>query len=303
MKDFNYVYQKIQESDSINNIEETRKNSLKQANKKKLQALIIGIIICLLICVLKLIFLLPFAIIISVLFLLLGGYSSTKSYKKEYKEKVIASLVSNYDENLSFTGENRIPRQLYNAAEFESYDNFYSNDYIHGKLEGYIPIELGDVHTEDQHTDSDGNTTYTTVFRGLFSAACLPKSLESTVKIRSDKGMLGKLLSKKELVTMDSQEFEKFFDVFSNNKILAVRILTSDIMNYMIDFKKDNKVNFEITAKNNYIYLRIHCDDMFEGKMSKSALDRETLYKYYRFLNFMCELNKKIYDVIQEKDI
>ena len=204
---------------------------------------------------------------------------------------------------LHFDLTQSISSSIYNKAEFEFYDRFHSNDYIYGKINGIIPIQLGDIHTENVHTDSDGHTTYTTVFRGLFSEITLPKNLLSTIKIRSDKGMLGKLLSNKTQVEMDSQQFEKYFDVFTTDKILAVRILTSDIMNYMIDFKLQNKVTFELTIKNRSMYLRIHCDDMFEGKLSKSALDFETLHKYYRFLNFMCELNEKIYNVIQEKDI
>lgn len=303
MKNFNQIYEKIYEQATVDNIEEKRKEYLKQSNKTKLKALIIGGTICIIFAILKLYVLLPFAIIITFFSLFLSGSSSHNSYKKEYKSKIISSLVTNYDEHLYFNGELQIPRTIYNAAEFEGYDNFYSNDYIHGKIDGIIPIQLGDIKTENEHTDSDGNTTYTTVFRGLFSEATLSKDLFNIIKIRSDKGKLAKLFSGKEQVEMDSQEFEKYFDVFSSDKILAVRILTSDIMNYMIDFKKNNKVNFEITLKNNHMYIRIHCDDMFEGSMSKNAIDFDTLHKYYKFLDFMCELNKKIYTVIQEKDI
>lgn len=301
MKNFNEIYQKVYSENS--NIEENRKNYLKQSRKKLLQTFIILAIITIILIAVNLSYLLPFLIIIGIFAIFLSGSSQLKSYKKDYKGKIITSLVKNYDEHLNFNGDLSMPRNIYNNAEFEHYDNFYSNDYIHGKINGIIPIQLGDVRTEDVNTDSDGNTTYTTVFKGLFSEIILPKSLLSTIKIRSDKGMLGKLLSKKDQVEMDSQQFEKYFDVFTTDKILAVRILTSDIMNYMIDFKLQNKVTFELTIKNNSMYLRIHCDDMFEAKISKSALDFETLHKYYKFLNFMCELNTKIYNVIQEKDI
>ncbi len=301
MKNFNDIYQKVYQENI--HIEENRKVYLKQSRKKMLYTSIILAVIAVILIALNLTLLLPFEIIIGIFAILLSGSSQLKSYKKDYKGKIITSLVSNYDEHLCFNGYLSIPRNIYNNAEFEYYDRFHSNDYIHGKINGIIPIQLGDIHTENVHTDSDGHTTYTTVFRGLFSEITLPKSLLSTIKIRSDKGMLGKFLSKKDQVEMDSQQFEKYFDVFTTDKILAVRILTSDIMNYMIDFKLQNKVTFELTIKNSSMYLRIHCDDMFEAKMSKSALDFETLHKYYKFLNFMCELNEKIYNIIQEKDI
>ena len=43
---------------------------------------------------------------------------------------------------------------------------------------------------------------------------------------------------------------EKLFDVYSTDKILALRILTSDILDYMINFKKENKIKYELTLKN-----------------------------------------------------
>lgn len=192
---------------------------------------------------------------------------------------------------------------LYNLAEFEHYDRYSSNDYIFGHLEGIIPIKIGDVHTEIETTDSDGNTTYSTLFRGLFSAIKLPKNITTTIKIRTDKGKLSKLFTKKENVQMDSQEFEKYFDIFSTDKILTMRILTSDIMNYMIDFTKNNKIKFEMTIKNNFVYIRTYCEDMFEARALKSAIDYNTLKRYYDCLNFICTLNKMIFNLLNEKDI
>ena len=301
MKNFNDIYQKVYQENI--GIEENRKVYLKQSRKRTLLAIIILTIITFIVLGSNLTFLLPFVIFSGIIILLMALTYKSKDYQKDYKGKIITSLVNTYDENLHFDLTQSISSSIYNKAEFELYDRFHSNDYICGKINGIIPIQLGDIHTENVHTDSDGHTTYTTVFRGLFSEITLPKNLLSTIKIRSDKGMLGKLLSNKTQVEMDSQQFEKYFDVFTTDKILAVRILTSDIMNYMIDFKLQNKVTFELTIKNRSMYLRIHCADMFEGSLSKNALDFETLHKYYKFLNFMCELNEKIYNVIQEKDI
>lgn len=308
MKSFNEIYEEICKGDTTN-IEEAHKKYVKTSKRTSLM------IVCLVLLFISLpilsmlneqifsLILFPCIVLMIILFIILIATNKNNTYKKIYKENIILPLVKNYDSNLSFDSNRSIPRITYNMAEFESYDNFYSNDYIYGNLDGIIPIELGDVYTESEHTDSDGNTTYSTVFRGLFSSIQLPQNLESTIKIHSDKGKLGRLFSGKDRVEMDSQEFEKHFDVFSNNKILAMRILTSDIMNYMISFKEENKVRFEITIKNSFIYVRIHCDDMFEPTTKKSAFDFDTLHKYYRFLNFICEINKKIYTTISNKDL
>ncbi len=226
-----------------------------------------------------------------------------KSYNQLFKEKIISTLVSNYDSNLEFSYEKSISRDLYNQGLFEMYDIYSSNDLVHGKIAGIIDFKMGDVHTENVSTDSDGNSTYTTIFKGLFSSAKLDKSLNNTIKIRKNRGFVGRGLTRKSQLHMDSSEFEKCFDIYSSDQILAMRILTSDIMDYMVSFTKTNNIKFEITIANQELYIRIHCQNMFEGSVFKNSIDENTLKRYYTYLNFMCELNKKFYKVISEKDI
>lgn len=242
-----------------------------------------------------------FFFVIALIVLLIYVSNSTKNASVFYKNEVISKLVSEYDENLSFDPQSQMSKIDYMQAEFEHFDHFYANDFIYGKIDGIMDFKFGDVCTEDVDTDSDGHETRTTVFRGLFSIGSLNQSINSTIKIQLDISFFKG--SKKNLLSMDSQEFEKHFDVYCTDKIIAMRILTSDIMDYMIKFKNENKIKFEMTIKNSQIFTRIHCQDMFELPSLGKALDYETLYKYYKYLNFMCELNKKIYDTISSKDI
>lgn len=295
MKDFNQIYQKIY-NECHTEIEKIRKQSL--------QKLIPIFIICVILIILviykiSIILIIPLIMATAIILLISTHYIG---YNKKFKKTIISRLVSYYDENLEFTPDTHIQKSEYNLAEFEHYDNFYANDYIYGKIDGIIDFHLGDVHTTQETRDSDGHTTSTTVFQGLFSSGKLSKPIPANIKIRSDKGLLGKFITNKNLLSMDSQEFEKLFDIYSDDKIITMRILTSDIMDYMINFKKENKIRYEITLKNSLLFIRIHCQDMFETSIFKNALDFETLEKYYKYLNFTCELNKKIYNVINEKD-
>ncbi len=254
-------------------------------------------------------FIVSFLMILSILLLLiylifkLINKQSKKSYNQLFKETIISKLVSNYDNNLIFTSSQSIPRQTYKLGLFENYDTFHSDDLIYGKIDGIIDFKMGDVHTQNRTTDSDGNTTYHTLFRGLFSLAKLDKNISSIIKIRSNNNFIGKGLSQKEQLQMDSIEFENNFDIYTTDKILAMRILTSDIMDYMVNFKRNNNIKFEITLSNQELYIRIHCSNMFEGSIYKNPLDKYLLKQYYTYLDFMCELNKKFYKVISDKDI
>ncbi len=292
MKSFDEIYKTLS-SISAENIDNTKKKSL----------IIIGLIIAIFFFIIST-YLLPefmfFFIIIAIIIFMMFTSISFSTASKTYKKEIITKLVSTYDENLHFDPNAHIEKIDYIMAEFEQFDNFYSNDLIFGKIDGIIDFKLGDVHTQDIYHDSDGHTTRTTLFRGLFSVEKLDKNINNTIKIRLDKFFK---LSGKNILKMDSQEFEKYFDVYCTDKILTMRILTSDIMDYLLNFTKENKIKFEITIKKSQVFTRIHCPDMFELPIFRKTLDYKTLYKYYKYIDFMCELNKKIYHVISSKDI
>lgn len=302
MKDFNQIYKKIYD-ECYEEIEKRRKEKLRKR-----------LILCAFCVIIAIIIIFPFISALNLPILILASFISLyfivfisfaifgNDYNKIYKNIIISRLVSYYDKNLEFNESLNTPEYKYKFAEFENYDEFNSNDFICGKIDGIIDFELGDVHTINVSTNSKGQKTRTTIFQGLFSTGILGKNLPDTIKIRSDKGLLGKLLYNKTQMSMDSQEFEKYFDIYANDKITAMRILTSDIMDYMIKFKKENKVNFEITLKQSSLYIRINCKNMFEGSVLKNGLDFNTLHTYFKYLDFMCQLNKKIYNIINEKD-
>lgn len=298
MKDFNQIYQKIYD-ECYKEIEQKRKEKL----KIRIIFCGIGAIITFIILFKLLSSMLPTFIFTFFFAIALIKFSTiTTKYNKLYKKLIISRLVSYYDEHLKFNENLNIREIYYKMAEFDSYDKFSADDYISGKIDGIIDFELGDVHTVEENIDSEGHKHIYTIFKGLFSVGNLKKEIPNTIKIRSDKGFLGKFAYNKTLMSMDSQEFEKHFDVYAEDKVLAMRILTSDIMDYMINFKTNNKVNFEITIKSSYIFIRIHCKNMFEGSILKNALDFETLHTYYKYLDFMCQLNKKLYNILEEKD-
>ena len=101
---------------------------------------------------------------------------------------------------------------------------------------------------------------------------------------------------------MDSEKFEDYFDVYTIDQNLAMRILTSDIMNYLIELSENFR--FEMTIKKNFIYIRLYSQEkVLEGLDQNHCINYDILYNDYNFISTICELNKKIYYSIQEKDI
>ena len=230
-------------------------------------------------------------------------FNNSKKFRTSFKENIIKSFIKNIDEGLNFYPEKGISSGLYRAGEFESYDRFYSEDEIEGMLDGKYAVRMSEVHTLDESTDSEGHTTTTTVFHGLFGVIDCSKSIHTNLKVRNNKGMLGKLFTGKTKIEMDSEEFEKFFDIYAENKIIAMQILTSDVMALMIDFREQYKIKYELTINDNKIYIRFHTGDVFEPKAFKSALDYDMLKKYYDIIEFVFSVSREINKAIDKTEI
>ena len=85
---------------------------------------------------------------------------------------------------------------------------------------------------------------------------------------------------------MDSKEFEKYFDVYSNSDIITMEILTHYIMGELVQFYDKYKIKFEIVIKNYNIYIRFNTGAVFELNILKKSNDINTLWVYYNILKY-----------------
>ena len=137
--------------------------------------------------------------------------------------------------------------ETYNKADFEKYDRYSSQDLIKGILESNTPFNLAEILTQKRVQDDDGHIYYQNVFNGLFMDAKLTKNINSTIYFKKDKennSFLNKIplfnspLNKMK-IELDSPEFEEVFDVFSDNRMLTMQILSVDIMQMIVEFKQE----------------------------------------------------------------
>ena len=195
---------------------------------------------------------------------------------------------------MQYYPQSGISSSTYSESRFDGYfDRYHSEDLIKGELLDNCKIEMAEVHTEDEQTTTDSNghtsTTYSTIFHGLFAKIDLNQSSEVMFQIRKNT-MLGDIFKGKTKLDMDSGKFEKIFDVKTDDKISTLRILTSDVMQMLIDFKTQNKVIPEIILNNNILYIRFAVGNVFEPNMVKNDMDYDKLKKTYDIINFTFNL-------------
>lgn len=231
--------------------------------------------------------------------------SDIYNYKKIFKEKIITPLIANVFDNGIYEPEKGWSRYEYQRAGYRDYiDRYSSEDMVTATVKGNdgeeTLVKFAEVHTERRSEDSEGNTTYHTEFYGIAGEMQLKKNISSRMYIRRN-GFLGNFNKNK--VKMDMSEFEKYFDVEASDKILAVRILTADVMTEIIELYKKFKYSFEIHIINNTIYIRMSTGEVFEPSIFKNSMEYKTIEKYYLVLNAIMNISKHIYDIINEIEL
>ena len=228
-----------------------------------------------------------------------------KSYPEVFKEKIATPLIEHAFEGAKYMPKQGISPMEYRKAGYkENYDRYHSEDLVIAPLsvndEVVTSISFAEVHTERESKDSDGDTTYVTVFNGLAGSFLIPKDTGKKIYIRTN----GRVSNwNKNKVKMDMSEFEKIFDIESDDPILTMRILTSDVMAEMIDLYQKYKYRFEISILNDTVYMRLSTGPMFEPSIFKSSMEYKQLEKYYLVLKALTNIASHMYDTVSKLEI
>lgn len=225
-----------------------------------------------------------------------------REYRKIYKNKVIpefVKLINNQLKFKSFDNELFKMREDYRTAGFDKkmFTSFDSNDYVEGFVDDEIFIKLCDVHVQFRENK---NKCTEELFKGIFAHTKCGKDIQTEIKITKNKI---KILEQEHRVEMDSVEFEKYFDIYSENKIEAMQLLTSDVMETLTNFYNKYSLDFEIIFRNNTIYMRFFTGPMFEPQIFRNSMDKKTLAVYFCILKFIVDVSKNVNKALQEVEI
>ena len=302
-KDFEEIYTEVYD-ECINNLKEVRNKLGKFVSGILLVLVVINVIVGI---VAEYKSLLTISISLSVLVLLVFLKKAHKIYSQKYKEFVIGSLVKKYNQGLSFDSKSGLAVIDYRMSNFDNtFKEYYSEDRIYGTLEDGTVIQSSEVTTYDvsHYVDSNGEnkTSKTQTFRGYYGVIKLSKNPALDITILDDN--FTKKYSKKR-VEVDSLEFEKFYDCITNDRVQAMEIFTSDLIEKYIDIRNVNKYLFEVKINNNMLYFRYKCGDVFEAPAFGLGLNKDFVRKYYKLIFYPLEVIeetvKHIYSYVDTK--
>ena len=221
-----------------------------------------------------------------------------KEYIKEYKDTFIKNFINNINSKLNYDkngGQDLYNYYLDGEYEDKKFNDFCTDDYISCYNEDGTSIDICDVALKNK--DEKGNYI-NTVYEGLFSVSFFNISIPNEVRIKKNQ-----VKTKNNRVEMDSKEFEKYFDVYSDSNILAMEILTHDIMQEIIDFYNLYKIDFEMLLKRNKMYIRFNTGSMFEPNILKKSSNIKSLWVFYNVINFVTTFTIRMNKLLKDLEI
>lgn len=297
-KSFEEIYEEINANSS---------DVLRKEKGSKNKKILITLLICVVVNIIIAIFdteliILAGTIALSALVLILIMNKEDNKFRKLYKKLIIAELIKKYDERLDYTPKIGVSKFDYSASHFDnSFDNFFSEDRIFGTIGKNSSFEMSQVITKEvkKDVDKNGNKTVeeTTTFNGLYGLVKLEKNVNTKIHIVSNS--ITRKYNKKR-IEMDSTEFEEKYDCLADDKLVAMKIFTADLLEKFVNLNKEKINDFEVKIEGGMLYFRYRSGDFFEPPKMKDVLDKDTIKKYYGIVSFPVELVEKIIENINE---
>ncbi|MEH1946377.1 MAG: DUF3137 domain-containing protein [Nostoc sp.] len=162
---------------------------------------------------------------------------------------------------------------------------YICNNILRGKAVEYKKIEAEIFRNEVTRTSL--------IFKGLFFKAKFNKTLR-TVTIVQPKVINANIHAlnhaKKQVIKLEDPEFAKLFTVYGDDQIEARYVLSTNLMDKIVNFRKKTNRNIYISFVEDMIYIAIEEaveNNIFDPNLFKSVLSFVPLREYFETLNLM----------------
>ncbi len=214
-----------------------------------------------------------------------------------FKHQVFSSFVSSIYPNSYYAPDNYLPSSIFSSSQlFGSYDSYSGEDYFEGETESGCAFKFSELRVTDTTTDSDGDSTTSTVFDGIFFILDVPQRVSGRIQVIPDSaessfGTFGKFIQKTmgslfqggELVYFEEHpEFEKEFVVYSKDEEEARRLLSPVLIKAIYDLKIKWNKRLRLSFINNQIFIALSTgNNFFQPDIKKSLMKDNTLHELY----------------------
>lgn len=141
--------------------------------------------------------------------------------------------------------------ELYNTTSFKlSYDDYSTEDQItinipnDDNTPSKVNLRISDYTLYRKDTDDKGKEDYTTIYQGMLGHVIFPFKFKCNLSLNTR-------LKGCEKIKLESIQFNKHFDVYTDNQIEALYILTPSMMTKLLQFEKRTPGGIKLELRKN----------------------------------------------------
>jgi len=225
----------------------------------------------------------------------LGYYPKEKRYKNEFKDKVFHRIIQAANPSLTYNKDGKIAKEAFYESKIftERSDVYKGEDLIAGTVDK-TEIIFSELTAQEKRS-SGKSTHYVTFFKGVFMIADFHKNFHGKTMVLPDTaekmfGFIGKKMqswnfTREQVVHMENAEFEKEFVVYSNDQVEARYILSTSMIQRILDLKKKYNTKVYLSFINSKVYVALYNDqNLFEPKFNESITNSDYIRTFYNEL-------------------
>lgn len=238
----------------------------------------------------------PFILVFPLIILVIHCLYKSSRLTTELKKNIFPVILSSINPSFKYLGTQGISKpELSNAGftELGSADRLTMEDVMCGVWNNHN-FKFGEILVQNEHRDSDGDTSYSTLFKGQFIKLDYNKKFHGTTVIRSSKGNPVRVFNKLPKITLEDVEFNKIFKVESTDEVECRYLLTPSFMEKIKKLKNNYTCKtLNISFAENCIYLLINQKkNLFEIDLKTSFYNDkflDSILSDFSLINDLCE--------------
>ena len=235
------------------------------------------------------------AFLLFVILILLIGKVYSK-YKIFFKEKIVKKVIEEYNNDLIYSPNMGFPINEYLSCNFkEIMDKYYSEDLVVSKDKTF---RFADIETRKFHIDSNGEKSERITYSGSIASMSI-KYINLKLFLDSNRLVNNKYLK----IDLENEEFNKLFSIYTDNELLAYKLLTPDVMEKFVELAKNSFKNLDIRIINNMIYIRFNSGDGFTPSVLNKWRERDSICESLVVLDKIKSDLESIKAIIESKNI
>ena len=240
----------------------------------------------------------PFVFILAILSLIIYAviyYFTTRGYVARFKSLVIQRIVKFIDENLNYDARGCIDKTTFISSKiFTTKPNRYKGDDLVWGKTGATQIKFSEIKAEHESGSGKNRRRYT-IFKGLFFIGDFNKHFSCETVVLPDTaeklfGHFGQKLQslnilRGQLVKLEDPEFENHFVVYGDDQIQARYILSTSLMERIVEFKKKTGRKIYLSFVGSMVFVAVsYTKSLFEPRIFRTLLDFEPIREYFEDL-------------------